>query len=120
VFRASPVYSSISEHKCIHVPHKVNGGGRHSDIGLPIRTLPSSSSAALRMLKSGLKQPCRTLHKVLRSISGQSWGAGGLQDKMYRHKVVQCFNQMRNVAHNSPVGSATGRAGPAGWSDCSD
>jgi len=111
VLRASPEHSSISEHNCMHVPHKVNGGGRHSDIGLPTRTLPSSSSAALRMLKSGLKQPCRTLHKVLRSMSGQSWGAGGLQNKMHRHKDVRCFNQMRNVAHDSPVTSATGSPG---------
>ena len=37
-----------------------------------ICTLLSSCSAVLRVIKSGLKQPCKTVHKVLKSILQRS------------------------------------------------
>ena len=48
-------------------------------------TLLNSCSAVLRVFRSGLKQPCSTVHKVLKSMLHRSMGRG------YRHAALSAF-----------------------------
>ena len=49
-----------------------------------ISTLLSSCSAVLRVLNSGLKQPCKTVHKVLKSMLRRLMRRGLTVRKLYR------------------------------------